>query len=54
VHELRQDRLLRLPPNRHATRDANESGHPIIRAAEPGETWSWCYLGKVAFVLDTP
>jgi len=24
-------------PNRHATRHANASGHPIIRSAEPGE-----------------
>jgi uncharacterized UBP type Zn finger protein len=41
-------------PNRHATRHAGESGHPIIRSAEPGEDWSWCYVDNVAFVLDTP
>jgi hypothetical protein len=41
-------------PNRHATRQAVESGHPIIRSAEPGETWSWCYVDNVAFVLGTP
>jgi uncharacterized UBP type Zn finger protein len=40
-------------PNRHATRHANESGHPIIRSAEPGEDWSWCYVDEVAFVLET-
>ena len=38
-------------PNRHATAHAHESGHPIIRSAEPGEDWSWCYLDEVAFVV---
>jgi uncharacterized UBP type Zn finger protein len=38
-------------PNRHATRHARASGHPIIRSAEPGEDWSWCYVDEVAFVL---
>jgi Zn-finger in ubiquitin-hydrolases and other protein len=41
-------------PNRHATRHAGESGHPIIRSAEPGEDWSWCYIDKLGFVLGTP
>ena len=36
-------------PNRHATAHAGESGHPIIRSAEPGEDWSWCYVDEVAF-----
>jgi len=36
-------------PNRHATRHAGESGHPIIRSAEPGEEWSWCYVDEVTF-----
>ena len=39
-------------PNRHATAHAHESGHPIIRSAEPGEEWSWCYVDEVAFVLE--
>jgi uncharacterized UBP type Zn finger protein len=39
-------------PNRHATGHAHESGHPIIRSAEPGEDWSWCYLDEVAFALE--
>jgi Zn-finger in ubiquitin-hydrolases and other protein len=39
-------------PNRHATRHAGASGHPIIRSAEPGEDWSWCYVDEVAFVLE--
>lgn len=38
-------------PNRHASAHAGESGHPIVRSAEPGETWCWCYVDEVAFEL---
>jgi hypothetical protein len=34
------------------TKAGRESGHPIIRSAEPGEDWSWCYLDEVAFMLS--
>jgi hypothetical protein len=40
-------------PNRHASRHALEDGHPIARSAEPGETWSWCYVDEVAFEIRT-
>lgn len=30
-------------PNRHATRHARSSGHPVIASAEPGERWLYCY-----------
>ncbi len=30
-------------PNRHATKHANASGHPVIASAEPGERWLYCY-----------
>jgi uncharacterized UBP type Zn finger protein len=30
-------------PNRHATRHYQESGHPVIISAQPGERWAWCY-----------
>jgi hypothetical protein len=30
-------------PNRHATRHAQESGHPVIGSAEPDERWLYCY-----------
>jgi uncharacterized UBP type Zn finger protein len=30
-------------PNRHATAHYRETGHPMIRTAEPGERWWWCY-----------
>ncbi|MFL6623987.1 MAG: UBP-type zinc finger domain-containing protein [Sulfurifustaceae bacterium] len=29
--------------NRHATRHAQMSGHPVIASAEPGERWIYCY-----------
>ena len=29
--------------NRHATRHAQMSGHPVIASAEPGERWLYCY-----------
>ena len=29
----------------------SETGHPIIRSAEPGEDWSWCYADEVMFRL---
>ena len=30
-------------PNRHATKHANASGHPVIASAELGERWLYCY-----------
>jgi CPA1 family monovalent cation:H+ antiporter len=30
-------------PRRHATAHFHESDHPVIRSAEPGETWRWCF-----------
>ena len=39
-------------PNRHASAHARYTGHPIMRSAEPGEDWSYCYLDNVAFVLN--
>jgi len=38
-------------PNKHATAHHHASGHPIIRSAEPGEDWSWCYLDELMFLL---
>ena len=41
-------------PNRHARRHAGESAHPIVRSAEPGEDWSWCFVDETAFVIAAP
>ena len=30
-------------PNRHATRHAQHTGHPVIASFEPGESWAFCY-----------
>jgi uncharacterized UBP type Zn finger protein len=29
--------------NRHASKHARASGHPVIASAEPGERWLYCY-----------
>jgi uncharacterized UBP type Zn finger protein len=39
-------------PNRHASKHAAAEGHPIVRSAEPGEDWCWCFLDEVAFVVE--
>jgi len=40
------------PSPRHASAHARESGHPIVRSAEPGEDWEWCYVDEVMFRLE--
>jgi len=30
-------------PNRHASKHARTSGHPVIASAELGERWLYCY-----------
>jgi hypothetical protein len=39
-------------PNRHASRHAHAASHPIVRSAQPGEYWSWCFLDEVGFVVE--
>jgi uncharacterized UBP type Zn finger protein len=36
-------------PNTHATKHAHATEHPLIRSAEPGEDWCWCYVDEVTF-----
>jgi uncharacterized UBP type Zn finger protein len=38
-------------PNRHASAHYREIGHPLVRSAEPGEDWSWCYADEVTLLL---
>ena len=40
-------------PNRHASAHAGHTGHPIMRSAEAGEDWSYCYFDDIAFVFST-
>ena len=39
-------------PNKHASAHAREAGHPIVRSAEPGEEWCWCYVDEVPFEVE--
>ena len=41
-------------PHRHASAHARATEHPIVRSAESGETWSWCYVDQVAFIVEAP
>ena len=38
--------------NKHATKHFKATRHPIITSLVPGETWSWCFVDNVAFVLE--
>ncbi len=38
-------------PGKHATAHFTQTGHPIIRSAEPGEDWSWCYSDEAMMRL---
>lgn len=38
-------------PGRHATAHYRSTEHPIIRSAEPGEDWSWCYVDEMMFEI---
>src|SRR5437660_2509249 len=35
--------------NKHATKHFHASGHPVMKSAEPGESWGWCYIDRVQF-----
>ena len=30
-------------PNRHMAAHWNDTGHPVMRGASPGEQWIWCF-----------
>lgn len=38
-------------PNQHARKHASGDGHVVVRSAEPGERWSYCFVDDVAFEL---
>jgi CPA1 family monovalent cation:H+ antiporter len=33
-------------PFRHASAHHQDTGHPVMRSFEPGESWRWCYVDK--------
>jgi CPA1 family monovalent cation:H+ antiporter len=37
-------------PMRHTTAHCTAENHPLMRSAEPGEDWAWCYPDELAFV----
>jgi uncharacterized UBP type Zn finger protein len=42
-------------PNKHATRHAAATTHPLVRSFEPGEDWYYCYPDELLFLLpDAP
>lgn len=34
-------------PRKHATKHFQTTTHPIMRSAEPGESWGWCYVDEM-------
>jgi uncharacterized UBP type Zn finger protein len=38
-------------PGRHASAHHRETGHPIMRSAQPDEDWSWCFVDEITFRL---
>ncbi len=33
--------------NKHATQHYHDTAHPVMRSAEAGESWGWCYVDEV-------
>lgn len=39
--------------NKHATRHAAATGHPVLRSKEPGENWAWCCVHEMLVMLPS-
>jgi hypothetical protein len=39
-------------PNKHATAHFHETGHPIMRTLEEGQSWSWCFVDRETLEQD--
>jgi len=37
--------------NHHATKHFQQTAHPLMRSAEPGADWGWCYIDQVELAL---
>jgi len=35
-------------PNKHASRHAHHTGHPLVQSFEPDEDWVWCFVDEVS------
>ncbi|MEM9712018.1 MAG: cation:proton antiporter [Actinomycetota bacterium] len=40
-------------PGRHARAHHHSTGHPIMRSAEPGEDWAWCFEDQRTMAVRT-
>jgi hypothetical protein len=40
-------------PNRHASKHAAATEHPLIRSLQPGEEWCWCFPDKLGMIITT-
>ena len=38
--------------NKHASKHARATDHPIVESYEPEEEWLWCFVDEVAFLVD--
>ena len=38
-------------PGKHATKHFHHTHHPLVRSAEPGEDWGWCYVDQLMLEL---
>jgi len=41
-------------PRRHARAHWQATSHPLIRSAQPGEDWAWCYADELVLVPLAP
>jgi uncharacterized UBP type Zn finger protein len=39
-------------PGRHASGHFRETGHPLVRSAEPDESWAWCYVDELPLSFE--
>ena len=38
--------------NKHATKHAHATSHPIVKSLEKGEDWLYCYVDDVMFEVE--
>ncbi len=39
-------------PHRHARAHHDQTGHPMIRSAEPGENWAYCFVDRLTLDVE--